>query len=100
MGKVIIKNLKKSFGDLDVLKDINLQVKEREVICIIGASGSGKSTLLSLLAGLDTPSTGDVRVHGVALSALDEDGRALLRPTSAIRTSRQSCRGLPTENRT
>ena len=44
--KVIIQNLKKSFGDNEVLKDINLSISEGEVVCIIGPSGSGKSTLL------------------------------------------------------
>ena len=64
MGKVIIKNLKKSFGDLDVLKDINLEVKEREVICIIGASGSGKSTLLRCINALEDASSGTIEVDG------------------------------------
>jgi putative ABC transport system ATP-binding protein len=48
-------------------------------VAVVGASGSGKSTLLSLLAGLDLPSTGEVTLDGVALSGLDEDGRARLR---------------------
>lgn len=63
MGKVIIKNLKKSFGDLDVLKDINLQVKEREVICIRGF-GSGKSTLLRCINALEEASSGTIEVDG------------------------------------
>ena len=50
-----------------------------ECVAIVGVSGSGKSTLLGLLAGLDTPSTGAVRVDGHELSTLDEDGRAELR---------------------
>ena len=71
MGKVIIKNLKKSFGDLDVLKDINLQVKEREVICIIGASGSGKSTLLRCINALEEASSGTVEVDGNDITRAD-----------------------------
>jgi putative ABC transport system ATP-binding protein len=50
-----------------------------EAVAVIGASGSGKSTLLGLLAGLDTPSAGSVRLDGVELFALDEDGRARVR---------------------
>jgi len=64
MGKVVIKNLKKSFGDLEVLKDINLEVHEGEVICIIGASGSGKSTLLRCINALEDASSGTVEVDG------------------------------------
>lgn len=64
MGKVVIKNLKKSFGDLEVLKDINLEVCEGEVICIIGASGSGKSTLLRCINALEDASSGTVEVDG------------------------------------
>ena len=64
MGKVKIKNLKKSFGDLEVLKDINLEVHEREVICIIGPSGSGKSTLLRCINALEVSSSGTIEVDG------------------------------------
>lgn len=64
MGKVKIKNLKKSFGDLEVLKDINLEVHEREVICIIGPSGSGKSTLLRCINALELSTSGTIEVDG------------------------------------
>ncbi len=50
-----------------------------EAVAVVGASGSGKSTLLGLLAGLDTPSAGSVRIDGEELFELDEDGRAMLR---------------------
>jgi len=65
--------------ELVILKDISLKVMPGEAVAIIGASGSGKSTLLGLLAGLDTPSSGAVRLDGADLFALDEDGRAALR---------------------
>ncbi len=65
--------------ELVILQDIALSVMPGEAVAIVGASGSGKSTLLGLLAGLDTPSTGEVRIDGVDLFALDEDGRAALR---------------------
>ena len=51
-----IEHLSKNFGDLEVLRDINLEVKEGEVVCIIGPSGSGKSTLLRCINQLETPS--------------------------------------------
>ncbi|HUL91421.1 MAG TPA: ABC transporter ATP-binding protein [Burkholderiales bacterium] len=65
--------------ELAILKDISLEVMPGEAVAIVGASGSGKSTLLGLLAGLDTPSSGAVRLDGTDLFALDEDGRAALR---------------------
>lgn len=66
-------------SQLTILHEIDLAVMAGEAVAIIGASGSGKSTLLGLLAGLDTPSAGSVHLDGVALFALDEDGRAALR---------------------
>lgn len=65
--------------DLTILHEINLAVAEGETLAIVGASGSGKSTLLSLLAGLDTPTGGQVLLDGIDLFAADEDGRAALR---------------------
>ena len=66
-------------GELEILKGIDIEIKARESVAIIGASGSGKSTLLGLLAGLDTASDGDVWIDGESLAALDEDARARLR---------------------
>ena len=64
---------------LTILADVSLDIVPGEAVAIVGASGSGKTTLLGLLAGLDLPSAGRVRIDGVDLSALDEDGRAALR---------------------
>ena len=61
---------------LTILQDISFAVMPGETVAIVGASGSGKSTLLGLLAGLDEPSIGEVRLDGVSLAALDEDERA------------------------
>ena len=62
-----------------VLSAVDLDEKEGERIAIVGASGSGKTTLLGLLAGLDSPTSGEVRVDGQALGTLDEDARAAMR---------------------
>lgn len=59
-----MKNIKKSFGSLEVLKDISLQVEEGEVLSIIGPSGSGKSTLLRCATGLETPDNGEIIKQG------------------------------------
>ncbi|MFN4326030.1 MAG: ABC transporter ATP-binding protein [Azonexus sp.] len=64
---------------LTILQDISFAVMPGETVAIVGASGSGKSTLLGLLAGLDEPSGGTVRLDGQSLGELDEDQRAILR---------------------
>ncbi len=64
---------------LTILQDISFAVMPGETVAIVGASGSGKSTLLGLLAGLDEPTCGEVRLDGESLNALDEDQRARLR---------------------
>jgi putative ABC transport system ATP-binding protein len=66
-------------GTLTILDGITLAIARGETVAVVGASGAGKSTLLALLAGLDTPTTGRVRLAGNELTALDEDGRAKVR---------------------
>src|SRR5881409_899559 len=78
-----VENLYKSIRNgprtVDILKGISFAVPRGQFVAIMGSSGSGKSTLLGLLAGLDTPSSGEVRLNGADLFGLDEDGRAALR---------------------
>ena len=75
----VYKAVTDSTGTLEILHNIDFALKARETVAIVGASGSGKSTLLSIIAGLDTPTTGSVRLAGVDLFRLTEDERAALR---------------------
>jgi putative ABC transport system ATP-binding protein len=75
----VYKSVTDSTGTLDILRDIDFTLAPRETAAIVGASGSGKSTLLSIIAGLDTPTRGTVRLAGQDLFAIDEDERAALR---------------------
>ena len=75
----VYKSVTDSTGTLDILRDIDFQLSPKETVAIVGASGSGKSTLLSIIAGLDTPTRGTVRLDGQDLFAIDEDDRAALR---------------------
>lgn len=73
------KSVTDSGGTLSILRDIDFSLQRGETAAIVGASGSGKSTLLSIIAGLDTPTTGTVRLDGQDLFVLTEDERAALR---------------------
>jgi putative ABC transport system ATP-binding protein len=74
---IAVENLHKSIRNgtrtVDILKGISFTVPRGPFVAVMGSSGSGKSTLLGLLAGLDTPSAGDVRLNGTAISYLPED---------------------------
>ncbi len=66
-------------GELTILDGVGFTIARGDTVAIVGASGSGKSTLLALMAGLDTPSSGNVVLDGEPMSSLDEDGRARVR---------------------
>jgi putative ABC transport system ATP-binding protein len=80
---LIVGDLEKTYisggRPLTVLRDVEFRVAEGEFIAIVGPSGSGKTTLLGLLAGLDTPTSGHVRLDGTEIGRLSEDERARLR---------------------
>ena len=75
----LAKTFKEGPSPVEVLKGIDLQVRQGEQLAIIGASGSGKSTLLHLLGGLDTPTSGTIEVAGQDMAALNEAARSRLR---------------------
>jgi putative ABC transport system ATP-binding protein len=75
----VTKQVSDATGTLTILHEIQFQLRPQESVAIVGASGSGKSTLLSILAGLDTPSTGTVVLAGTDLFKLGEDERAAVR---------------------
>ncbi len=75
----VTKQVVDSTGTLTILHDIDFELAPRESVAIVGASGSGKSTLLALIAGLDKPTSGSVRLAGTELFTLDEDERAAVR---------------------
>ena len=80
-----IKNLKKSFGDLEVIKDISLDVEEGQVVAIIGPSGSGKSTLLRCATLLETMDSGELIYLGEHAVTTGVNGEAILAPPKQLK---------------
>ncbi len=76
------KDVVTAVGGLRILEGISFEINPGEAVAIVGASGSGKSTLLGLLAGLDLPTAGSIRIDGIDITTLDEDARARLRGRS------------------
>src|ERR1700691_4588679 len=75
----LTKTIDTGIHRVDILKGVDLEIPRGQFAAIMGASGSGKSTLLGLLAGLDTPTGGDVHLNGTAISYLPEDRLAQVR---------------------
>lgn len=84
MDMLEIKNLRKSFGDLEVLKGINLKVKKGEVLAIIGSSGGGKTTLLRCLNFLETANSGEIIVNGKSVFSAKEGEKAVVTPEAQM----------------
>ncbi len=73
------ENIHKSYGDLEVLKGVDLHIKKGEVVSIVGSSGAGKSTLLQIIGTLDLPNTGNVAINEVNTSVLNDKDLSLFR---------------------
>ena len=74
-----VKNVHKSFGDLEVLKGVNLKVEKGEIVAIVGKSGAGKTTLLQIIGTLERPTKGQVLVDGTDVFALNDNQLAAFR---------------------
>ena len=81
---ITIQNLHKSFGDLEVLQGIDLQIDPHEVVCVIGPSGSGKSTLLRCVNGLETITSGSIVVDGIDIGASKNNLAAVRREVGMV----------------
>ena len=73
------ENIHKSYGDLEVLKGVNLQIKKGEVVSIVGASGAGKSTLLQIIGTLDNPDKGNIQINDNLTAQLKDKALSLFR---------------------
>ena len=78
----VTKQVSSPEGTLTILSGVSFAIDKGDSVAIVGASGAGKSTLLALLAGLDSPSEGEIWLDGNNLTDLDEDGRAAVRAAS------------------
>ncbi|MBI3520409.1 MAG: ABC transporter ATP-binding protein [Bacteroidetes bacterium] len=76
---IIGKNIKKQYGSLEVLKGVDLHIKESEVVSIVGSSGAGKTTLLTILGTLDKVTSGEILFNGINITSLNEKKLAAFR---------------------
>ena len=76
---LVVRNLSKSYSDLQVLRDISFTITEGDFVAIMGPSGSGKSTLLYNISGMDRPTSGDVELYGEKISGLSDDKMSQVR---------------------
>ena len=88
MNLLEMKNVKKNFGDLQVLRDISLEVEEGEIVSIIGPSGSGKSTLLRCATLLEKMDAGILKYEDVVVAKNDHDGNAVYADKKTIKKIR------------
>ncbi|WP_279230910.1 amino acid ABC transporter ATP-binding protein [Clostridium tyrobutyricum] len=91
-GDVLINvcRLKKKFGDLEVLKDVNVKVSKGEVVCVVGPSGSGKSTFLRCLNYLENPTGGEITIAGNIVKGIDTKNRQIIKDNK--KKAREICK--------
>ncbi len=77
MSTLSLRNIRKDFGAVQIIKDVNLDVADREFIVLVGPSGCGKSTLLRMIAGLEEISSGELKIDGEAMNDVEADERGL-----------------------
>ncbi len=77
MAEVVLKNIKKAYGDVQVIKGVDLNIEDKEFCIFVGPSGCGKSTLLRMIAGLEEITSGDLQIAGARVNDLSPaDSRA------------------------
>ena len=72
-------DITKSYGDLTILNGVNLSIKQKEIVSIVGSSGAGKTTLLQILGTLDSPSSGNLKINNTNPFELSSDGLSRFR---------------------
>ncbi|MGI9387874.1 MAG: ATP-binding cassette domain-containing protein, partial [Methyloligellaceae bacterium] len=77
MAELRLKDVAKSYGNVDVLKDINLDIETGELIVFVGPSGCGKSTLLRMIAGLESITDGDLSIDGMVVNDIPPSQRGI-----------------------
>jgi multiple sugar transport system ATP-binding protein len=77
MAEVILKSVRKSFGDVEIIKGVDLEIKDREFAIFVGPSGCGKSTLLRMIAGLEEITSGDLIVDGKRVNDMSPPDRGM-----------------------
>jgi len=77
MAKLIVKNLRKVFGDFEAVKDVSFEVNEKETICLLGPSGCGKTTTLRMIAGLEIPTSGYIYIDDVLVNEVPPQKRGI-----------------------
>ena len=88
MARISLHSVTKRFGDIVAIRELTLEVQDREFLVILGPSGAGKTTTLRTVAGLETPDAGSVRINGEAM-----EGRS--RPNATWRLSFKTTRSIP-----
>ena len=76
---IIITDLCKTFDDNEVLKNVNITLKDNSIYCLMGSSGIGKTTLLNMIGGLDYPSGGSICINGIQIENMREDELSIFR---------------------